>query len=235
MINPGARCRIGFMPHPTFLPGSIGIVGKSGTLSYEAVGSTTRAGLGQSLVIGMGGDALAGTTQVDAVKTFMEDPETEGIVMIGEIGGSAELEVADVVREYKANGGKKPIMGLIGGHCAVPGRVMGHAGASRAVGDPSVMDKVRALEAAGMVIVDHPGMFGEGMAKLLGRPVPREAVQGMGPGGLQQKRGLHTMMRRRPASTLPSPSQQTRKLHIKDSANAQKVLKIVCFHRIVYS
>ncbi|TGZ85546.1 hypothetical protein EX30DRAFT_346073 [Ascodesmis nigricans] len=192
ILNPGARCRVGFMPHSSFLPGSIGIVAKSGTLSYEAVASTTRAGLGQSTVIGMGGDWVAGTTLAEGVRFFLEDPDTEGIVVIGEIGGSVEMEVAELVRQSKT---KKPIMGLVGGHKAVDGYVMGHAGAVRQAGDPTPAEKAKALSDAGVVVVEHPGQFGEGMLKLLGRPRPAQPVMGMGPGN--GRRSFHTSSRRR--------------------------------------
>jgi len=230
IINPRAHCRVGFMPYLSFLPGSIGIVAKSGTLSYEAVASTTRVGLGQSLVVGMGGDAVAGTTLADAVNIFLEDEGTEGIAIIGEIGGAAEMDVAEVIREYRLNGGKKPIMALVSGKCAVDGRVMGHAGALRGF-DPTVEDKIKALEKAGAVIVEHPGMFGEGMMKLLGRSMPRESVKGMGPSGPGQRRGLHTMTRRRPVfpSAQQPLGQQKRSLYTEDSKVTLEILKQVGF------
>ncbi|KAF8249366.1 succinyl-CoA synthetase-like protein [Wilcoxina mikolae CBS 423.85] len=226
IVNPRAHCRIGFMPHPSFLPGSIGIVAKSGTLSYEAVASTTRVGLGQSLVVGMGGDAVAGTTLADAVEIFLEDEGTEGIVIIGEIGGAAEMDVAEVIQEYRFGGGKKPIMALVSGKCAVNGRVMGHAGALRGF-HPTVEDKIKALEAAGVVMVEHPGMFGEGMMKLLGRAMPREPVKGMGPGGPGQRRGLHTMTRRRTVFSRAQQQlgQQKRSLYTEDPKVTLEILK----------
>lgn len=220
IINPRGHCRIGFMPHPSFLPGSIGIVAKSGTLSYEAVASTTRVGLGQSLVVGMGGDPVAGTTLKDAVSVFLEDPETEGIVVIGEVGGSAELELADLLRRYRAEGGRKPIAGLVAGNCAVEGRVMGHAGAFTGVADPSVEDKIRALENVSVAMVQHPGQFGEVMLRLLGRPMPAEPVKGMGPNGPTQRRGMHTMARRPVSVRLPNRRHgyQRRSLYTQDPA-----------------
>lgn len=219
------------MPHPSFLPGVIGIVGKSGTLSYDAVASTTRVGLGQSLVIGMGGDAVEGTNLVDAVKVFLEDNETEGIVVIGEIGGDTEMQVADVVSQYRAEGGKKPVMALVSGSCAVHGKTMGHAGAFRGIGDPSVDDKIKALVRAGVVMVQHPGEFGQGMLKLLGRQPPRESVKGMGPNGPAQKRGLHIMARRRPAlANPPALGQQKKTLYTEDPSVAHRLLTEVCLN-----
>lgn len=141
IINPLTRTRVGFMPHPSFLPGRVGIVAKSGTLSYEAVSSTTRAGLGQSLVIGVGGDWIAGTTLIDGVQVLLEDEATEGIVVIGEIGGNTEIGVAEIVKAWR--GKPKPVMGLIAGLTAQQGRVMGHAGAVMGVGDVSPRQKIR--------------------------------------------------------------------------------------------
>lgn len=130
------------MPHPSFLPGCIGIVAKSGTLSYEAVSSTTRSGLGQSFVIGVGGDWIAGTTLIDGVQVLLEDEATEGIIIIGEIGGNTEIEVAHMIKEWK--GKPKPVMALIGGLTAHEGRVMGHAGAVMGVGDVGPKEKIKA-------------------------------------------------------------------------------------------
>ncbi|RPA96944.1 succinate-CoA ligase, partial [Choiromyces venosus 120613-1] len=170
IINPAARCRVGFMPHKVFTPGVVGIVAKSGTLSYEAVASTSRAGLGQSLVVGMGGDWIAGTTLVDGVKFFLEDEGTKGIVVIGEVGGDVEMRVVALLEEVKGrNGGAltKPVMGLVAGLTAQEGKVMGHAGAIRAPGDPTVEEKIKALSRAGVEMVSQPAQFGPGMVKLL--------------------------------------------------------------------
>lgn len=142
IINPLTRTRIGFMPHPSCLPGCIGIVAKSGTLSYEAVSSTTRSGLGQSLVIGVGGDWIAGTTLIDGVQVLLEDEATEGIIIIGEIGGNTEIEVAYILKEWR--GKPKPVMALIGGLTVQEGRVMGHAGAVMGVGDVGPKEKIKA-------------------------------------------------------------------------------------------
>ncbi|KAI8676121.1 hypothetical protein LRP88_11601 [Fusarium phalaenopsidis] len=164
------QCRIGIMPHKQYSRGSIGIVSKSGTLSYEAVGSTTRAGLGQSLVVGMGGDMMPGTTLVDGLKLFFDHPETEGIVVIGEIGGEAELRAAEVIREYrKYTPNPKPIIAMVAGKTAPLGRIMGHAGAVLTSGDVTAEAKAKALEESGAVVVQHPGVIGEAMRSLLGR------------------------------------------------------------------
>lgn len=187
IISPIGRCRIGFQPLPTFSAGSVGIVAKSGTLSYETVASTTRAGVGQSLVIGMGGDVLAGTNFVDALRVFEHDDDTKGIIIVGEIGGRAEEEAAEWIKDYRrrtsdpkyvwsflaatmdhTDSGGRPIMALIGGVQAAPGRIMGHAGAFVAPGEGDALSKIRALEDAGVVMTDHPAKFGDGMKKLLG-------------------------------------------------------------------
>ncbi|KAE8376303.1 succinyl-CoA synthetase-like protein [Aspergillus bertholletiae] len=218
IISAIGKCRIGFQPLPCFSPGKIGIVAKSGTLSYESVASTTRAGLGQSLCISMGGDVLAGTNFVDALKTFENDPDTEGIVLVGEIGGTAEMDAAEWIKDYnRRTANPKPIMALVGGLHAPQGRVMGHAGAWTAIGEPDAHAKYQALERAGAVMVNHPEKFGEGMKALLSsRPRDQNTTS---TGTPTQKRGLHTMRR----VTLPknqstsSASQQTRTLFIKQS------------------
>lgn len=163
------QCRVGIMPYKQYKKGCVGIVSKSGTLSYEAVGVTTKAGLGQSIVVGMGGDMLPGTTLVDGLRLFFDHDETEGIVVIGEIGGEAELNAAEVIREYKANGGKKPIVAMVAGRTAPEGKTMGHAGALLSPRDASADTKAKELEKAGAVVVPHPGLIGSEMQKLLGR------------------------------------------------------------------
>ncbi|KAF7318588.1 Succinyl-CoA ligase subunit alpha [Mycena chlorophos] len=161
-------CRIGFQPLPCFSPGHVGIVAKSGTLSYEAVAALTRAGLGQSLCIGMGGDVLAGTDFVDGLELLTRDPATHGIVLIGEIGGTAEEEAAEWIREYRGVYKKpKPIAALVAGKIHVPGRAMGHAGAWLLRGESTAEDKYRALEDAGVRMVEHPSEFGVVMQELL--------------------------------------------------------------------
>jgi len=206
IIAPIGHCRIGFQPLPTFTPGHIGIVAKSGTLSYETVASITRSGLGQSLCIGMGGDIIAGTNLVDALKVFEKDPETEGIIIIGEVGGRAEEDAAEWIRSYRKRASKpKPIAALVGGLNAKPGRVMGHAGAWAARGERSSAEKYKILQDAGATMVDHPENFGGVMKTLLaqsGRDVgtiTRNAV------GL--KRRYHTLRKRPIPYTLQSTTQ----------------------------
>ncbi|KFH44397.1 Succinyl-CoA ligase [ADP-forming] subunit alpha-like protein [Hapsidospora chrysogenum ATCC 11550] len=164
------QCRVGIMPYKQYSRGCVGIVSKSGTLSYEAVGATTKVGLGQSLVMGMGGDILPGTTLVDGLKTFFDHEETEGIIVIGEIGGEAELKAADVIKEYRRSTEKpKPIIAMVAGRTAPKGKTMGHAGALLSATDVSAEAKAQALEEAGAVVVPHPGVMGTAMAELLGR------------------------------------------------------------------
>ncbi|KAI4221665.1 MAG: hypothetical protein L6R36_006729 [Xanthoria steineri] len=171
IIAPLAKCRIGIMPHLQYHAGCVGIVSKSGTLSYEAVGATTKAGLGQSLCIGVGGDMLPGTSLREGLEALLRDEGTKGIVLLGEIGGEAELEAAAFLQEWKRDvvrmGGKrKPVVGMITGKTAPRGKVMGHAGAV-AGGFPTAYDKIRALEAAGVTIAVHPGEIGNLMRALL--------------------------------------------------------------------
>ncbi|GAT29385.1 succinyl-CoA synthetase subunit alpha [Aspergillus luchuensis] len=213
IISAIGKCRIGFQPLPCFAPGNIGIVAKSGTLSYETVASTTRAGLGQSLCISMGGDVLAGTNFVDALKIFEEDPDTEGIILVGEIGGTAEIDAAEWIKDYnQRTANPKPIMALVGGLHAPPGRIMGHAGAWTAIGEPGAKAKYEALERAGVMMVNHPEKFGEGMKSLL-KTRGRAGTPSINGGN--QRRGLHTMRRIRPNRYGVSQPQQTRSLFIK--------------------
>ncbi|PYI12539.1 succinyl-CoA synthetase subunit alpha [Aspergillus sclerotiicarbonarius CBS 121057] len=213
IISAVGKCRIGFQPLPCFSPGRIGIVAKSGTLSYETVASTTRAGLGQSLCIGMGGDPLPGTNFVDALKIFEEDPDTEGIILVGETGGTAEMDAADWIKDYnRRSAHPKPIMALIGGLHTPPGRIMGHAGAWTAPGEPHAKDKYDALERAGAVMVNHPEKFGDGMKTLLST---QSHIQGTRYTNYFNRRGLHTMRRVTPGRNGASQSQQTRSLYVK--------------------
>lgn len=164
------QCRVGIMPYKQYKKGCVGIVSKSGTLSYEAVGATTKAGLGQSVVVGMGGDLLPGTTLLDGLKLFFEHDETEGIIVIGEIGGEAELRAAEAIKEYRANTPKpKPIVAMVAGRTAPEGRTMGHAGAILTPRDAPASFKADALRDAGAIVVPHPGVMGDTMKKLLGR------------------------------------------------------------------
>lgn len=168
IISAIGKCRIGFQPLPTFSPGHIGIVAKSGTLSYETVGSLTRAGLGQSLCIGMGGDVIAGTNFVDALKVFERDEDTEAIILVGELGGTNEEEAADWIRDYRKRvKNPKPIAAVIGGLQASPGKVMGHAGAWTGLGEGTAESKAKALESVGVTMVDHPAKFGGVMKEIL--------------------------------------------------------------------
>ncbi|TVY87373.1 Succinate--CoA ligase [ADP-forming] subunit alpha, mitochondrial, partial [Lachnellula willkommii] len=218
IISAVGRCRIGFQPLPCFMPGRVGIVAKSGTLSYEAVASTTRAGLGQSLCIGMGGDVLAGTRFVDALKIFEHDDDTEGIVLIGEIGGDAEMEAADWIKEYRKRSlNPKPISAVIGGVNVAPGRVMGHAGAFTLPGEPDALAKVKRLQDAGVTIVNHPAKFGEAMKALLGSS--GRASSGAATTGASQRRGMHMMRRVRPTVQPPVSNFafQKRNLYIREN------------------
>jgi succinyl-CoA synthetase alpha subunit len=168
IISAIGRCRIGFQPLPTFSPGHIGIIAKSGTLSYETVGSLTRAGLGQSLCIGMGGDVIAGTNFVDALKVFEQDEDTEAIILVGELGGTNEEEAADWITDYRKRvKNPKPISAVIGGFQASSGKVMGHAGAWTGLGEGTAASKHKALESAGVTMVDHPAMFGSVMKEIM--------------------------------------------------------------------
>ena len=156
VISPG-RCKIGIMPGHIHMEGHVGVVSRSGTLTYEAVGQLTKLGIGQSTCIGIGGDPIIGTNFVDALTLFNDDPDTHAIVMIGEIGGNAEETAAAYV---KANV-KKPVVGFIAGQTAPPGRRMGHAGAIIAGGSGKASDKIEAMEAAGITICQSPAEIGE--------------------------------------------------------------------------
>jgi succinyl-CoA synthetase alpha subunit len=163
VISPG-KCKIGIMPGHIHKEGRVGVVSRSGTLTYEAVGQLTALGLGQSTAIGIGGDPVIGTTHKDALALFEADPETEGIVMIGEIGGTAEEEAAEFAQAHVT----KPIVAFIAGQTAPPGRRMGHAGAIIAGGKGTAAEKMQALEAAGIRVVQSPADIGQAMKDALG-------------------------------------------------------------------
>jgi succinyl-CoA synthetase alpha subunit len=163
VISPG-KCKIGIMPGHIHKEGRVGVVSRSGTLTYEAVGQLTALGLGQSTAIGIGGDPIVGTTHLHALALFQDDPETDGIVMIGEIGGTAEEEAAAFARDNVT----KPIVAFIAGQTAPPGRRMGHAGAIIAGGKGTAAEKMAALEEAGIRVVNSPADIGQAMADALG-------------------------------------------------------------------
>ena len=168
IISPG-KCKMGIMPGQIHKPGRVGVVSKSGTLTYEAVGQLTHLGIGQSTCIGIGGDPIIGTTHLDSMKLFNEDPDTDAIIMIGEIGGNAEQEAAEYVGKHV----RKPVVGFVAGQTAPPGRRMGHAGAIISGGSGTAKEKYEAMSKAGIHCVQSPADIGQTLAAALQRAAAR--------------------------------------------------------------
>jgi len=172
VISPG-KCKMGIMPASIHKQGNVGVVSRSGTLTYEAVGQLTQLGIGQSTCIGIGGDPIIGTSFLDSIRMFNDDPETHAIVMIGEIGGNAEEVAADYIKKYV----KKSVVGFIAGQTAPPGRRMGHAGAIISGGQGTAVEKYKAMRSAGIHTIQSPADIGETIARVMGASKPKSSAK----------------------------------------------------------